>query len=148
MRSVAQIGIHQTLIGDSTDGTTGLIFTYRGAGTNNITFNYSNGSTRIEPLFSGFFTGLDNQYIHIVFVCDYANKTLKAYRNGVQFGATQNLTGTPLFPSIARIRYIGALNSTAYKLTDGSLDEVRIYNRGLSAIEIMNRYNKTKSRYE
>ena len=95
-----------------------------------------------------FFTGLDNQWIHIVTVCDYTNKTIKSYRNGIQFGATQNLTGTPLFPSTNRAKYIGAYDTSAHKLTDGSLDEVRIYNRGLSADEIVEIYNKTKSKYQ
>jgi hypothetical protein len=81
-------------------------------------------------------------------VCDYTNKTLKTYRNGIQFGDTQDLTGTPVFPSTSRIKYIGSNSSATYKLTDGSLDEVRIYNRGLNANEILNRYNQTKSRYE
>jgi len=82
-----------------------------------------------------------------VIVCDYTNKTIKFYRNGIQFGATQNLTGTPQFPSINREKYIGAYNSGNYTLTDGSLDEVRIYNRGLSASEIASIYNQTKGRY-
>jgi len=80
-------------------------------------------------------------------VCDYTNKTLKAYRNGIQFGATQNLTGTPVFPSANRVKYIGAYRSSLHRLTDGSLDEVRIYNRGLSAEEVSSIYNATKSKY-
>jgi len=85
--------------------------------------------------------------MHIVTVCDYTNKTLKTYRNGVQFGATLNLT-TPLFPITNNIKYIGAYNSANYRLTDGSLDEVRIYNRGLSAQEIAQIYNQTKGKYQ
>ncbi|MDD4784805.1 MAG: LamG domain-containing protein [Candidatus Pacebacteria bacterium] len=85
----------------------------------------------------------------MVTVCDYANKTLKIYRNGVQVGATQNLTGTPVFPSTNKPTYIGAYGSGgADKLTDGSLDDVRIYNRGLSAEEIFTLYNQTKEKYQ
>jgi hypothetical protein len=73
---------------------------------------------------------------------------LKAYRNGVQFGTTQTLTNTPVFPSTNRAKYIGAYNNSSNKLTDGSLDEVRIYNRGLSAEEVMSIYNQTKGKYE
>jgi hypothetical protein len=98
--------------------------------------------------FSGFFTGLDNQWIHIVIVCDYNNKTIKAYQNGIQFGNAQVLSGTPLFPSINNIKYIGAWTAGSSKIIDGSLDEVRIYNRGLSAEEVMAIYNQTKSNYE
>jgi hypothetical protein len=91
---------------------------------------------------------LDNQWIHIIIVCDYTNKTVRAYRNGIQFGTTQNLTGNPVFPSVNSVKYIGSYNTSQYKLTDGSFDEVRIYNRGLSAEEIMERYNKTSNRYQ
>ena len=37
--------------------------------------------------------------------------------------------------------------SSGYYFTDGSIDELRIYDMGLSATEIMNRYNQTKARY-
>jgi hypothetical protein len=80
-------------------------------------------------------------------VCDYSNKTAKAYRNGVLFDA-QSLTGTPQFPIANRIKYIGSEGTNSYILTDGSLDEVRIYNRGLSAEEIMAIYNQTKGKYQ
>jgi len=81
-------------------------------------------------------------------VCDYANKTLKAYRNGVLFD-TKILAGTPPFPLTNRVKYIGSFDSAsaALRLTDGSLDEVRIYNRGLNAEEISAQYTSTRSHY-
>ena len=82
----------------------------------------------------------------MVTVCDYTNKTVKIYRNGVLFD-TQVLTGTPVFPLINRTKYIGAYSPTQMKPTDGSLDEVRIYNRGLSAEEVAAIYNQTKGKY-
>jgi hypothetical protein len=33
-------------------------------------------------------------------------------------------------------------------ITDGSLDEVRIYNRALGDDEVMTRYNQTRGRYQ
>jgi len=61
---------------------------------------------------------------------------------------TDDLIGTPLFPSSGIVKYIGSFDTTRYKLTDGSLDEVRIYNRGLSAEEVGARYNNTRGRYQ
>ena len=119
----------------------------RGSNTNNLEYRYTNGTAVQYVYFPDFFLNLSNQYIHITITCDYNNKKIKVYRNGVQFGATQNLTGVPMFPSINRAKYIGAYNSSNYKITDGSLDEVRIYNRGLSADEITEIYNKTKNKY-
>jgi hypothetical protein len=80
-------------------------------------------------------------------VCDYSNRIIKAYRNGVQFDVNKTLTGTPVFPSTNRVKYVGAYNTASYRFTDGSLDEVRIYNRGLSAEEVAAIYNQTKGEY-
>lgn len=140
----------QSIISDDNNGGGGLVGFYwlaRATGTNNLRLQYANGASVIFASFIDFFQNLDNQWIHIVTVCDYTNKTIKAYKNGVQFGATQNLTGTPLFPSTNRVKYIGSYNTAVYKLTDGSLDDVKIYNRGLSASEIAQIYNQTKSKY-
>jgi hypothetical protein len=116
--------------------------------TDNFWYDYNNGETQPHITFTGFFTGLDNQWIHIVTVCDYINKTLKAFRNGVQFDVTQTLGGTPVFPSADSVTYIGSYTTSLFKLRDGSLDEVRIYNRGLSVEEISQIYNQTKSKYQ
>jgi hypothetical protein len=69
-----------------------------------------------------------------------------AYRNGAQFGVMQTLDYPPRFPLTNNPKYIGSYGANYY-LTDGSLDEVRIYNRGLSAEEISAIYNQTKGKY-
>jgi len=83
----------------------------------------------------------------MAFVCDYAGKTIKVYRNGTQFGLTKALMGTPQFPSSNRSQGIGATSSHDQGLKNGSLDEVRIYNRGLSAEEISAQYTSTKGKF-
>jgi len=148
MKSTFSATLGQSIVGDGGgSGAIGFIFLFRYANTNTLDSQYSDGATWGDANFDNFFQNLDNQWIHIVTVCDYSNKTIKAYRNGVQFGATQNLT-TPVFPSTDRVKYVGARDTTRSKLTDGSLDEVRIYNRGLSAEEVMAIYNQTKGKYE
>jgi hypothetical protein len=148
MNSKLNTAIMQTIVGDAAQSpTTGMILLSRGTNTYNLVYYYGNGTDLPTPYFGNFFLNLDNQWIHIVAICDYNNKTLKAYRNGVQFGATQNLTGTPVFPLTNRIKYVGTWSTGSYRFTDGSLDEVRIYSRGLGADEISAQYNITKSRY-
>jgi len=71
---------------------------------------------------------------------------LKAYKNGT-FIETKVLTGNPQFPLANRVKYVGAGSPTTRLLTDGSLDEVRIYNRGLSAEEISAQYTITKGKF-
>jgi len=73
---------------------------------------------------------------------------LKVYRNGAQFDTIKNLTGIPAFPTTNRVKYIGSYNAGQFKITDGSLDEVRIYNRGLSDEEVATIYNQTKGNYQ
>jgi hypothetical protein len=115
---------------------------------NNLYYKYANGSGTSQFTAINFFTGLDSQWIHIVVVCDYNNKKAYGYRNGVQFGVTQDLVGTPVFPSINNSKYFGDYSSGHnYPLTDGSLDEVRVYNRGLSAEEVSAHYTITKGKF-
>jgi hypothetical protein len=53
-----------------------------------------------------------------------------------------------IFPNSSRIKYIGRYGVGAPGLMQGYLDDVRLYNRTLTADEIIVLYNKTKSRYE
>jgi len=148
MKSQLHATAHQTITSDNGQHVTiGYIWVMRLSNSNTLYYEYTNGTTMAGLFFANFFQDLSNQWIHIVTVCDYTNKTIKAYRNGVQFGATQNLT-TPQFPPLtSRVKYIGSYNTNVHKLIDGSLDEVRIYNRGLSAEEIAQHYNSTKAKF-
>ncbi len=149
MKSVVNGTSDQIIIGEGAQASTiGFILFYRLANTNTFWYKYANNTIIVTEGVSHFFLDLDNQWMHIVTVWDYTNKTLKLYRNGVQFTATIQLSGTPLFPLTNRVKYVGAYSPTVAKIIDGSLDEVRIYNRGLSADEVMSRYNKTRGRYQ
>ena len=134
---------YQDFLGDGSDSpTVGYFHMYRYTTLpNDLHYRYANGSAATYFIVSSIFQNLDSQWIHITVVCDYTNKKAYVYRNGVQFSTTKILTGTPVFPSVNRVKYIGAYAPGTYELTDGSLDEVRIYNRGLSAEEIKKHYN-------
>jgi len=140
MKSNESLSVAQMILGEGAiSSTVGCVWILRGQ-SGVLDFEYSTGSGIVQIIFANFFTNFDNQWIHIMLVSDYANKTLKAYRNGVQFDVTKNLT-TPLFPLTNRAKYIGSYNASQFKITDGSLDEVRIYNRGLSPTEVLEHYN-------
>jgi len=149
MKSVANVTASQTIVGESVAGdANGYLWLFRWHGVSSQNdLGYGISSMGNRNIYN-FFQNLDNQWIHIVLVCDYSNKTLKAYRNGVLFWTDLSMTGTPIFPLTSRVRYIGSYNSSGGKLTDGSLDEVRIYNRGLGADEVAARYNSTRGRYQ
>ncbi len=142
------VGFHQAIMGDPFWSTTvGYFRINRQTNSHTFNFQYSNGVSSLTVATESFFTNLNDTWIHIAIICDYNNGTFKVYRNGVQVGATTNLTGTPLFPSSNMAKYIGSYTVGGQVLTDQSLDEVRIYNRGLSADEVSRIYNSTKSRY-
>jgi len=149
MKSIINNTKHQSIMGDwGSSATIGFIWAFRPLQDNALRVAYANGSSVSYSYVTNFFPTPDNQWIHIVIVYDYTNKTGKFYRNGALFD-TQALTGTPVFPLTNNVKYIGSYSTGAlYNLTDGSLDEVRIYNRGLSAEEIGARYNSTRGRYQ
>ena len=141
MKSSFNATISQAIMGDNADSNTiGYILINRGLKTNTLYYYYANGAGQIQGILGNFFQNLDGQYIHIVTVCDYPNNKLYVYRNGVLFD-TKTLTGTPVFPSTDRVKYIGSTSPGGRNITDGSLDEVRIYNRGLGAEEVLEHYN-------
>lgn len=80
-------------------------------------------------------TALQGSWLHIATVYDAQNKTLKSYLNGglIDEDATyspHNIHGC--------INLIGHGGEAYFK---GSIDEIRIYNRALSASEILDLYN-------
>ncbi len=149
VKNKANASHHQTILGDGNQVVAeGYIWFQREPNnSNDFRFRYTDGSSLSYFYYSTFFNGYDNQWVHVVGVCDYNNKTGKLYRNGLQVGSTASLTGTPLFPSTNRVKYIGSYNTGGNVLEDGSLDEIRIYNRGLSNEEIAQHYNSTKGEF-
>jgi len=75
------------------------------------------------------------QWVHIVGVINGTSSSDgKIYYNGVAQSASFSSGGSPASPASANIR-IGAISSSQY-FFNGFIDEVRIYNRTLSAAEI------------
>jgi hypothetical protein len=121
----------------------GYIWFYRPASPpEGLLWKYSDGSAYIDVNMSTFFAGHDNAWVHFVIVCDYFGKTIKWYRDG-ELIQTDVMSGTPIFPSISEARYLGG-KDIAWRTTNGNLDEMRIYNRGLSDAEIKELYEGTK----
>jgi prepilin-type N-terminal cleavage/methylation domain-containing protein len=121
--------------------------TYRTADNTNLTLQSATGSAINYTAGSNFFLNYDNQWILATIVADYNNRNIKWYRNNILFKNT-NLNNNMLFPITSRIKYIGALNSSGTNSLFGYLDNIRIYNRALSAEEIFQIYNQTKSKYQ
>jgi hypothetical protein len=136
--------LHQVILGDNAQlGTVGFIGSWRLVNSNTLTWKSANGSTIDSFAMSTFFTGYDDTWVHFAIVADYSSPySVKFYRNGVLI-QTSNMI-TPLFPSTNRVRYLGAYGTSGSKIINGNLDDIRIYNRGLSDAEIKALYEGTK----
>jgi hypothetical protein len=136
--------MYQSLLSDNVQSSTvGYIaFFRRAAGVHYLYWKYADGTNMKDAIMYTFFTGYNNTWVHFTIVSDYSGATLKWYRNGVLIQTTA-MTGTPIFPSTNRIRYIGG-SSAGSGITNGNLDDIRIYNRGLSDAEIKSLYEGTK----
>ena len=86
---------------------------------------------------------IQNQWLHVVVVFDVTNRYIKVYKDGVMVsnnpisnpGDVQNSQANFIIGSYS---YLGGSNLSGY------LDDIRVYNRTLSAAEISALYNATK----
>lgn len=134
---------YQTILGDGpASSTAGYIWIMRQLNTNRLYFGYAQGINTYLSM-TTFFTGYNNTWVYFSIVADYSGASVKFYRNG-ELIQTSSMTGTPLFPSTNRAKYLGSFDSSGYRITNGNLDDIRIYNRGLSDAEIGTLYNGTR----
>ncbi len=84
----------------------------------------------------------DLEWHDIVATWDSVNKIARIYIDGVMVGEATGQTGGDLYTAGNNYLHLGHLNSVADSFLDGKMDEVRIYNRALSANEVMARYLK------
>ena len=131
---------YQTLISDTAQSATqGYVWIFRYPNTNNLVVQYSNGTIATAASFTGYFTGFDNTWMHIIVVADYSQRNLKVYRNGVLF-INRDIGETMIFPNRNLYKCVGAYNSGLH-FWKGSIDEVRVYERALSGAEVSDHYS-------
>jgi hypothetical protein len=82
----------------------------------------------------------NGQWTHIAFVFDHANGALRFYSNGQLLSTATSVKS--LNETITSSLSIGHQNIAGYEFPmNGSLDELRIYNRALSAADVQILYN-------
>lgn len=102
-----------------------------------LTFLITDVTTTKSTTISGILT--TGGWHHIAWTIDLTNDVGRVYYDGVQLGADINYATITEFYNVEKV-YIGKhLWSGTYWL-DGKIDEVRIYNRALSASEIQQLY--------
>jgi len=96
-------------------------------------------------------TGVSNgSWHHVVVKYDGPNNTGEIYVDGVSQTIVYNIQATPdNFANFIYNMYIGGFNNIGSLLLpfNGSLDEVRIYNRSLSQAEITDLYNQGAKKF-
>lgn len=111
----------QTLFNYRTTSTTdGFITAYRS--TLDLIIGYCTGDSSATITFTDYFSGYSATKIVINIAIDWTNYTVKAFRNGAQFGTTQNLT-TPVKPLAGAYCYIGAYQG-ASNFDAGYIDNI------------------------
>lgn len=126
---------------DILDGGTGWSVFSSGSG-NSLNVQYYNGTTQSSNAQANVFdiSGGGDRWIHIVVV--YNGTELQRYVNGT-IGTALSATGDLSNNQTTAFR-IGASTqdpSIFYRSLNGSLDEIRIYNKTLSSAEVTNIYN-------
>ncbi len=77
----------------------------------------------------------------------YDGSTIRQYVNGIASGGTLNYVGTSTSGGNIRIMRRWDDSLTASNFVDGKLSNVKIYNRSLTASEILQNYNAQVSRF-
>ena len=102
----------------------------------------SDGTTRITLTITGAVTV--NQWQHLALTWNGATKTLELYKNGVSIGSATDSNFTTLWDgneAVDENTAIGAdIRSTPRHFGKGIMDDVRVYNRTLSAGEVLQLY--------
>ncbi len=80
-----------------------------------------------------------NEWFHVVFI--RSNNYMKGYLNGVQMGDSVHYTHN--FTSGNMV--LGTSTTYTYFPFIGEMDDVRIYNRSLSEVEVLDLYNETQT---
>jgi hypothetical protein len=128
VRCKAQASISQVFLSDAAEsGTVGFLRSDRKLNTNDTTWEYANGTARTIATASNFFASPYNDtWLPLCVVCDYYGKYTYFYRNGIPFGSPVAMTGTPVFPTTNRVKYIGSYNPSYHPLTDGYLQNLQL----------------------
>jgi hypothetical protein len=122
--------------GDLNPGNPG-IWMYKMSTLSDVRFNFSDGTAgRVSKVIAYI---NDTKWHHLIVIID-RDKGVTAYVDGMSFGITSNITGQKSSVKNIFSTRIGGYSATQHPF-NGSIDDVRIYNRALSEEEITLLYN-------
>ena len=130
----------RTIIGTRSPSDAGFDMKFQNG--NSIHGDIGNGTTWITTAADASFNYQLNTWYHLAYVVTPTGYTI--YVNGNQVGSGSYAQNTPVFSDANHAIAIGAYEVRGGEYFFGLIDEVRIYNRALSAAEISAIYNATK----
>ena len=95
------------------------------------------GSTTLQP----------NVWYNAVLVCSDSGTSYQMYLNGIAEGGDHTTYTWNALYSGLNIRYIARGNSANIRQLNGKIPVTKVYNKSLSASEILQNYNAQKSRF-
>lgn len=137
---------------DSTDGRIhNIVIDYSSGALTGATMGWASGSWRVggrsitADAFQSTTTTVPlNQWTHIVGIINYSGDNITIYKNGVQVTSTAATFGqnswTQGTPQAVGNDMLGAYVSLTTEYFNGLADEIRVYNRALSAQEVKTLY--------
>jgi hypothetical protein len=136
----------QTILGRDTNsaGATPHILIRRTSNLN-LTWNYSNGTSAVTMGFSDVFLNNLNKWVNLQITANYTTGVVNVYRNGIFY--SQQTMSTPVFPNTSVPVYISSFVSAGFIPWTGNIAVTQIYNKELSATEVLQNYNALKGRY-
>jgi len=135
----------QTILGKDTNGTNGHLLIRRASNSDTLMYNYSYGTGAAQIQTANYFTGYNNTWINIQITANYTSTAINIYRNGVV--VTSTTMTTPVFPNTTAPLLVGSFSFAGFLPFYGKIANASIYNRELSAAEVLQNYNTTKTRF-
>jgi len=118
----------------------GWVFTINKNASGNLTYFHTTGTEC--QVAAGITT---NTWSYVCATYSTSTATIILYRNGVQVGSPTTVVSSIVSSAFNGV--IGDENSTVIWPFKGNMSSVQIYNRALTASEVLQNYNATKSRF-
>ena len=107
---------------------------------NQYFFDWEVGGVRAQNTYPGTTSDILNKWVQLT--ATIGDGSVKIYSNGLQVGSTVAVSG-----SIKTIDSDFRVGMLGYNYFVGSISNTQLYNRALSATEVLQNYNATKSRF-
>lgn len=113
------------------------------AGTMELRFFHRNSSDLTDNVGVTWSHSLSTWYMITMTI---TGTTVKFFVNGVQQGTDQTLTQSRTYDANADF-FVGTIDSSAVQFFDGKIDDLSIFNREVTATELLNYYNTVSSSF-